>query len=91
MALPLPRFDDQYCRPVRIQQLHRLFEGASPHDLLLVQPGNKGALTPRSIGTVIRQARRELGTAVALAPLDLLTLDSTRWQGRFGISLQELT
>lgn len=81
--------------PARIflvaQQHLRRRQGATEADLLIVHPGTGRPLAPRTLATIVRQARRELGVSVALSAPDRATPDPVRWNRRFGISVQELT
>lgn len=76
---------------VRAQQTLRHLEGASETDRLFVNHADRRTMSPRVLATAIRQARRELGVATALAAPDRSTPDPSRWYRRWGISIQELT
>lgn len=75
---------------VEAQQALRRLQGATEDDLLIVDTTRGKPVAPRNLATIVRQARRELGAAVALAPPDRLTPDPRYWYRRWGISVQEL-
>lgn len=76
---------------VETQQTLRRLTGAGETDRLFVGPGDGRPMSARTLASAVRQARRELGAAVALAAPDRATPEPSRWCRRWGISIQELT